>query len=74
MMSLFYFVKGDVQMGIAEGFINVMVATILGIGVAVPVASQVVTAANLSGTDATLAGFITTLIIVALLVGITQLM
>jgi hypothetical protein len=61
-------------MAIASGFINVMVAVILGIGVAVPVASSVITAANLTGTDATLAGFITTLIIVALLVGITQLM
>ena len=61
-------------MAIASGFINVMVAVILGVGVAVPVAQSVIASANLSGTDATLAGFITTLIIVALLVGITQLM
>ena len=61
-------------MVIASGFINVMVAVILGIGVAVPVSQQVITAANLSGTNAVLANFISTLIIVALLVGITQLM
>jgi hypothetical protein len=61
-------------MVIASGFINVMVAVILGVGVAVPVSKQVIDAANLQGTDSILAGFITTLIIVALLVGITQLM
>jgi len=61
-------------MAIANAFIDVMVAVIIGIGVAVPVAAAVITAANLSGTDALLAGFITTLIIVAIVVGITRLM
>jgi len=61
-------------MVVASGFINVMVAVILGIGVAVPVSQQVITSANLTGTNSVLAGFISTLIIVALLVGITQLM
>ena len=61
-------------MVVASGFINVMVAVILGVGVAVPVSTQVIESANLSGTNEVLAGFITTLIIVALLVGITQLM
>jgi hypothetical protein len=61
-------------MGMADGFIQVMVAVIIGIGVAVPVSSAVVTAANLSGTNSLLAGFITTLIIVAIVVGIAQLM
>jgi hypothetical protein len=61
-------------MGMADGFVQVMVAVIIGIGVAVPVASAVITSANLTGTNAILAGFITTLIIVAIVVGITQLM
>ena len=61
-------------MAMAGGFINVMVAVILGIGVSVPVAKAVITSANLTGTDSILAGFITTLIIVAIVVGITQLM
>jgi hypothetical protein len=68
------FSKGDVYTMIASGFVNVMVAVIIGIGVVVPVSTSVITAANLQGTDATLAGFITTLVIVALIVGITQLM
>jgi len=61
-------------MAMAGAFIDVMVAVIIGIGVAVPVSAAVITAANLSGTDALLAGFITTLIIVAIVVGITGLM
>lgn len=58
----------------ADGFVQVMVAVIIGIGVAVPVSAAVITSANLTGTNAILAGFITTLIIVAIVVGITQLM
>ena len=61
-------------MSMADGFIQVMVAVIIGIGVAVPVSAAVVTSANLSGTNSILAGFITTLIIVAIVVGIAQLM
>lgn len=60
-------------MGLADGFIQVMVAVIIGVGVAVPVSSTIVTSANLTGTDALLAGFITTLIIVAIVVGIANL-
>lgn len=51
-----------------------MIAVVIGIGVAVPVSAAVITAANLTGTNSLLAGFITTLLIVALLVGITSLM
>jgi len=55
------------------GLIGVMVAVIIGIGVAVPVSSGVVTSANLTGTDATLAGFITTLIVTVIIVAIISL-
>jgi hypothetical protein len=61
-------------MAAGQGFVMVMVAVIIGVGVAVPVCSAIITQANLTGTDATLAGFITTLIIVSIVVGITQLM
>lgn len=61
-------------MSMVRGLIGVMVAVIVGIGVSVPVASSVITSANLTGTDAVLAGFITTLIIVAIIVGIVSLM
>jgi len=60
-------------MSLVKGMIGIMVAVIIGIGVAVPVAGAVVTAANLTGTDALLAGFITTLLIVAIIVGIVSL-
>jgi len=66
--------KGDFTMAMGGAFINIMVAVIIGIGVSVPIASSVITSANLTGTDAVLAGFITTLIIVAIVVGITNLM
>jgi hypothetical protein len=61
-------------MALANAFTGVMTAVIIGIGVAVPVTAAVISSANLSGTDAILAGFVTTLIIVAIVVGITNLM
>lgn len=64
---------GESNMSLADGFIQVMIAVIIGVGVAVPVTSAVVTSANLTGTNALLAQFITTLIIVAIVVGIAQL-
>jgi len=60
-------------MSLVKGMIGVMVAVIVGIGVAVPVSSGVITAANLTGTDATLAAFITTLLITAIIIGIVSL-
>ena len=60
-------------MSLVKGLIGVMVAVIIGIGVAVPVSLAVITAANLTGTDALLAGFVTTLIIVSIIVGIVSL-
>ena len=61
-------------MSLVQGLIGTMVAVIIGIGVAVPVTSSIVTSANLTGTDATLVGFITTLIITVIIVGIVSLM
>lgn len=60
-------------MSLVKGLIGVMVAVLIGIGVTVPVASSIVTGANLTGTDAVIAGFITTLIITAIIVGIVSL-
>lgn len=51
-------------------FVYMAIAVILGIGLAVPITSSVVSNANLSGIDATIAGFLTTLIIVGVLMGI----
>lgn len=51
---------------------GVMIATILGVGVAVPVINDVVDSGNLSGTDALLAGFVSTLIVAAIIYSIAQ--
>lgn len=56
--------------GQVANFVYMAVAVILGIGLAVPITSAVVTTANLSGIDATIAGFLSTLIIVGVLMGI----
>jgi len=61
-------------MAMAGAYVAIMVAVIIGIGVVVPIAQSTVSSANLTGTDATLAGFISTLVIVAIIVGITALM
>lgn len=56
--------------GQVANFVYMAIAVILGIGLAVPITSSVVATANLSGIDATIAGFLTTLIIVGVLMGI----
>lgn len=60
-------------MSLVKGLIAIMVAVIVGIGVAIPVTSQVITNASLTGTDALLVGFISTLMIVALIIGVVSL-
>jgi len=50
-----------------QGFMGLIFVIIIAIGVAVPIAATLVTAANLSGTDATIAGFTVTLLLVAVL-------
>lgn len=49
------------------GFMGLIFVIIIAVGVAVPIASTLVTAANLTGTDATIAGFVVTLLLVAVL-------
>ena len=61
-------------MSLVKGLIGIMVAVIIGIGVTVPVSSGVISSANLTGTDATLTGFIPTLVITVIIVGIVSLM
>lgn len=50
-----------------QGFMGLIFVIIIAVGVAVPISSTLVTAANLSGTDATVAGFVVTLLLVAVL-------
>ena len=56
--------------GQVSNFVFMAVAVILGIGLAVPITTSVVSTANLTGIDATIAGFLSTLIIVGVLMGI----
>ena len=56
--------------GQVANFVYMAIAVILGIGLAVPITSEVVTQANLSGINATISGFLTTLMIVGVLMGI----
>ena len=56
--------------GQVANFVYMAIAVILGIGLAVPITKSVVAQANLTGIDATIAGFLSTLIIVGVLMGI----
>lgn len=56
--------------GQVSNFVFMAVAVILGIGLAVPITKSVVATANLTGIDAVIAGFLSTLIIVGVLMGI----
>jgi len=59
-------------MGLVNTIMGVMVAIIIGVGVAIPVTNQVISDGNLTGTDATLAGFVSTLIVAAIIYGLIQ--
>lgn len=52
--------------------LGVTVATIVGVGVAVPIIVDTVAQANLTGTDALIAGFIPTFLILLLLVAVAS--
>lgn len=64
------FGKRNNKKGQVANFVYMAIAVILGIGLAVPITTSVVATANLSGIDATIAGFLSTLIIVGVLMGI----
>lgn len=54
------------------GIVAVVVGIIMIVAVAVPITQDVVADANLTGTDATIAGILTTLIIVGAIVLVTR--
>lgn len=54
--------------GFVAGVIGVVIAIILLVAVAVPITKSIVTSANLSGTDSTIAGIFVTLLLVSGLV------
>ena len=54
-------------------FIGIMIATIVGISVTIPVVSDAIENSSLSGTSATLAGYIPLLLVVVLIVAVVGL-
>lgn len=69
-MSLNYQVGGRGGSNIGGLFIGIMVAAILGIGVAIPVVEDVIASSNVSGTTATVVGLISLFIALLLLVAL----
>ena len=57
-------------MSLVNALLGVMVAVIVGVGVAIPVVSEVITNASLTGTTALVAGFLPVLVITAIVMGI----
>jgi hypothetical protein len=54
-------------------FIGIMIATIVGISVTIPVVQDAISNSSLTGTSATLAGYIPLLLVVVLIVAVVGL-
>lgn len=65
--------KHEAQQGLVAAFIGIMVATIIGIGVAIPVIQDTITNASLTGTTLTVVNLLPLLLAVVLLVAIAAL-
>ena len=61
------------QGGLVAAFISILVATIVGVGVAVPVVKDTITNAALTGTTLTIANLIPLMIVLVLFVAIATL-
>ena len=65
--------KTEAQQGLVGAFIGIMVATIIGVGVAIPVIQDTITNASLTGTTLTFVNLLPLLLAVVLLVAIAAL-
>jgi hypothetical protein len=61
------------QSGIAGAFIALMIAAIIGVGIAIPVVIDTVENASISGTTGTILGYVPLLMAVVLLVAVAAL-
>ncbi len=61
------------QSGLATAFIGIMIAVIIGVGIAIPVVLDVVENASLTGMTATILGYLPLLMAVVLLVAVAVL-
>jgi len=74
--------RPDVEKGIGQnngaGIVNVIIGIVLSVilifGAAVPIAQQMVSAAGLTGTNATVAGVVVTLLIIVPVVLVSQIL
>ncbi len=57
-------------MSFTKALIGIMVATIIGLGVTVPVVQDLVDSGNFTGTTALITGFLPLLLVVALIVAV----
>lgn len=59
-------------MSLVKIFMSVMIGAIFGVGIAIPVIAQVIANGSLTGIDAVLAGFISTLIMALLVYAVAS--
>lgn len=61
------------QTGLSGAFINLMIAVIIGVGVAIPVVLEIIDNSSVTGTTATILGYVPLLMAVVLLVAVAVL-
>jgi len=61
------------QAGLSGAFINIMIAVIIGVGIAIPVVIQTIANSSITGITATILGYIPLLMGVVLLVAVAVL-
>jgi len=66
-------VKRKAQSGLSGAFIGIMIAVIIGVGVAIPVVTQTIDNTTLTGTTLTILNYLPLLMAVVLLVAVAVL-
>ena len=61
------------QAGLSGAFINIMIATIIGVGIAIPVIIDTISNSTVTGMTATILGYVPLLLAVVLLVAVAVL-
>ncbi len=65
--------KKKAQSGLSGAFISIMIAVIIGVGVAIPVIQEMIDNASITGMTATIIGYVPLLLGVVLLVAVAVL-
>ncbi len=61
------------QAGLSGAFINIMIAVIIGVGIAIPVVLETIANSSITGITATILGYVPLLMAVVLLVAVAVL-